>query len=643
MTEANCKTCHGALMAHLEGSLQGEAGERFDAHLSECPACRTDYVAFQDLAGELQSLGDAYANSVSEIDLLEAVLGDVAALKAGALTLPEIAVLPDPLLIASILGELGDLDAARLKRRLENDPELLAEFKPLLEMDEDLKALAEAEHVPSVDLVEQVLARLQALGAPPESLAHFFALRQIERDLEAVGDQWNAQCPAVDLVASVLKAIEAPAPPNIVPLRTRRKPEVQAQPAVSPFKRLSGLAAALILLTAAFLAFQTWRGATTNAPELRVAENIAPPPPRLAAERRAWNTGQGKHAEAFRALAPLRQANDATEVATEPEAVKESSRPTTLQEVLNAQRDAMMKNADALTRLGNWATLAPDEARALLLDTGLSPEALLGASQFLPASEALAVLERLTEQFPENPYLRYALAKNYGEEGSYGESVGQLAAWSALEPDNAMPHYMEAGVLMRQGYVEEALSALDSGSHFEQASLYPRETALQREQAMLAQGVTPDIARILAATSAARGEYETLTAYAQELLQYGDYYASIGDFATAEQIYKATQQMGALVQQSALFAYEELAGIDSQYQAVIALESLYQLFEQPQNLQILGDTLGGILSSFTQVGAFFSTYANLYANLSAAQITEFAQEVLMNGDLLGYPTFLPNP
>ena len=44
MTELACREITDLLTAYLEGELPGEARERFDAHLAECPYCTT-YVA----------------------------------------------------------------------------------------------------------------------------------------------------------------------------------------------------------------------------------------------------------------------------------------------------------------------------------------------------------------------------------------------------------------------------------------------------------------------------------------------------------------------------------------------------------------------------------------------------------------------
>ena len=314
----------------------------------------------------------------------------------------------------------------------------------------------------------------------------------------------------------------------------------------------------------------------------------------------------------------------------------------TLQSVLNAQRRAMMNNAEALLSLAEWAQLSEEEARALLETLDWTTDAVLGAAQFLPPEEAVAVLQAAIAANPEDPYLRYALARNLQELDQLDAGREQLAAWSQLDPENGLPQYMDANLLFQQGRAEEALAMLSAANAQNLASVYTSESALHHRDALIGNGMDPEVASLIAASYAGTNEYASLVSLSEQLLAYGKQYQALGDFASAEAIYLAVQQMGVQLDQNAIYANVRLAGTDVQMDAVNALMGLYQIFETPEARYLLQTAYTGLTHSLGEITNVFTDYAQLFAELTEDQIYALTQQILREGDASVYPNYFPS-
>lgn len=73
-------------MALLEGTLEGAAVESLRAHLGACSRCREEFEAFRRIGEDLTSLGDAALANAPSVDLVDAVMAEVAQLKAAVST-----------------------------------------------------------------------------------------------------------------------------------------------------------------------------------------------------------------------------------------------------------------------------------------------------------------------------------------------------------------------------------------------------------------------------------------------------------------------------------------------------------------------------------------------------------------------------
>ena len=249
-----------------------------------------------------------------------------------------------------------------------------------------------------------------------------------------------------------------------------------------------------------------------------------------------------------------------------------------------------------------WANLTADEARALLKRGGLSADAIASISQFLPAEEAAGYLRDAVKQSPNDPYLRMALAKTLAGLPNGGtEALTQLAAWNKQDSKNSLNQFMEAQVRFKQGDNEGALNALTRGSALSSASAYSIQAAHGQELMLAAAGMSSDAARYTAASNIGGQEYSDINNLSRSLLQYGNYYQSTGDLETAQQVYQAVQQMGVQLVESAAVANEQLAGYDTQLQALEALRQVYEILADAQNLQALESAYSGVLDGLSQL------------------------------------------
>jgi len=594
----NCETYEEAMMALLDGELTESEAQDFYAHCRQCSKCRAEFEAISLLTKELEALGDVLYADVLAPDLVAAVLERVAPEKdATLLSLHEDAGAAE--IMAYVDEELDELSQTRFDRRMAHDPRLQAE------------------------------------------IADYRVLRA---DLEALGQDLAAAAPTIDFLEDVMSAVGATsASPKVAPFRTRPKPST-APPARRTAGRRAwlGLAAAAVFILG--LSLLAWLGGVPmSTREIRVAQQPLAPP---AADRTGSDsddkdrTASEDHSEFVPVSPPVSVPRSVGPVELEDTGPKtdtgkrEPSQGLTLEEVLKARRKALLDGVDRLSLMSQWASLTPEEARELISKSGLSREALIGAAQFLPPDEAEAVLKAAVSQSPDDPYLRYALAKNYCQDQQHAaEALEQLNAWSNLDPENSLPLYMEAQLRFAQNDPEGALGALETAASYGSASSYGLGAAAYGEQALVANGMAPDVARFLVATTAGSTQSSAVTDLGRELVRYGQYYASLGDYNTAKQVYNAVRQMGVQLVEGAALSNEQLAGLDTQVVALDAFQQLYSIFEDPANQMILTAAYNTVLDSLALLGTFFASFDALLSAANPNTANQIASEVIRNGDL----------
>ena len=528
---------------------------------------------------------------------------------------------------------------AAARRALER---LRGEEEALFALGRDLRAAAPTidlaslvlEGIPDADAVSRALEdELVHLGAslraltPPVDLAASIAvlvsesddataLVPVERELVALGDELRAGTPVVNLVPPVLAAVERTTAENVVPFRSRDRFE-GARRRRSPLSWwvIAAAAAGLVLGTGLFLA-------EVMQPErlgqVSIASHIQPAPAKPVRETAQDPAQPVLEGESVSLLRVRPGELETMSALVRPTAIGggDPSGETgdvvraefTVEDIVNAKRKALEGQADALAMLARWGALDPDEVRRLLAQGLLTPQQLAGMSRFLPDGEARDLLREAIKQTPGDPALRLALAKSLmAEPAGYGEALQQLASLREMAPDNALVHYMDARVRFSMGDYPGALSELEYASNLSAGSTYGVENAQNHSAALQAAGLPADLADTVAAFYAGTDEYGAVEQLRSELLGYGEYFESLGDYDTAMGVYKGVSMLGQQLAEGADYTNEYLAGLDTQAAAIEAMNALADMVEIPGSLQTVQETYRVFVNSLN----IFMEYTDL--------------------------------
>lgn len=319
--------------------------------------------------------------------------------------------------------------------------------------------------------------------------------------------------------------------------------------------------------------------------------------------------------------------------AAEPDA--RSARATlALPELLELKRRALARDAAAAARLEAAGSLRADEARRLLHRSDLSLDAFLGAVQFLPPEEAAGYLRQAVEQYPDSPYLRYLLAKNLAmSDATRGEALVHLAALRALDPGNGLPNYLEARERLRDGDLAGALTALDVGADFPQATAFSVETARTRAAALEAAGKPVEEAAFLAASTMGEEAYAELLALSRELLAQARELEAMREYETAQAVADSVMSLGRSLAETSPSANEQLAGADMQMNALDFWVSLAKLLASPEGARSLTSVYQMVASSVESVVSALGLVSSAYESVDPNMAAVMAQQAVREGDL----------
>jgi hypothetical protein len=511
--------------------------------------------------------------------------------------------------------------------------ELEGNERPFHELESRLDAVARefSQLSGQVDVLAPVMEAVSASKMTDNEMELPFA--PLAEALNLLGDDLAGSVASVDVLKDVMDRIPGsePAPINVTPLRAR---PVAAASVTSPNRRdlrpYIGLAAAAALcIVAGWLAFHK---DPSLSPENRTT-GVGP----LAVE--IPSTGTNDSDTDFERVVPhidvtpdLNGQDVVPESDTRPTAEQDGAAPLTLQEAINARRRALLNDLTAFEKL---ASLSADEASQLLEEMDLSLDAILGAADYLSPEDAAAVLRAAVANEPENESLRYALAQSLeGDTAHAAEREEHLENLAAQAPTNSLPHYMLASDYLARGEVDLGMDALSRGAALSEASPYSLESMHQREAVLRASGLDPDVARYLAVTTAGEGEAADIAALRSELLDQGAYYEELGDYDTAQQIYNAVSQLGAQLTESADMASVQLAGLETQRDAMSAIQDIAAILQQPENVALLGGTLSVLSESILDVAQYVNVAQTVVNNPTAtsAEWTTLIQHIFSYGD-----------
>lgn len=590
---------HNELLALLLAPPEDAAGmSSARERLLHDASFRAEFEALRKVGGRLSETGEALAREAGAVDLVQDVQYAIAHQALEALAVAN-------------GSPYGPVEAA------------LRDFK------RDFEACAG-----EVSLVEDVMA---AVAAARQSDAAVEAPYPRETaGLRELGNELAARAPRVDLVEPVLSGAAEYRRDTVTPFRARpvRAKSIRAASRRPVWPRVVGWAAVLALVAGGAWVYRATDSGPVAPP--RVTQQSDPADggqrgPELESdrERMARRVAERPEADAD----PVEPPAAADEAPVE-RAGRAEDTPLTLQEVINARRRDLVNDTQAMAAL---ASLTEEEAIQLLQEMNLSVEALLGATQSLSAEEAIAVLRAAVAEDPEDPHLRYALAQNLaGDPDAVDERLEHLEHLAAADADNGLPHFMMASDYLAQGYTDLGLDALARGSAHTEASAYGLEHAQQREAALIASGLEPDVARFLALSGAGDAEYTDIALLRNELLDYGAFFEEQGEFESARQVYNAVNQLGQQLTVDADLAVERQVGMETQQEAIRAIQNIAEAFEEPGIVAALSETLSVLATGLADIGRYIQAQQEMVRNPGLADQIDWPallNHMIQNGDL----------
>jgi len=309
----------------------------------------------------------------------------------------------------------------------------------------------------------------------------------------------------------------------------------------------------------------------------------------------------------------------------------ESARPVSLKEVVSTYRLAMKNDADALGQMAAWASLTREQAAELLGKAGVSNEAIIGASSFLSAEDALAVLQAAVDNSPDDPYLRYALANRYQETSDMAGYQRTLNEWRAADPENAMPYYLESQMLLEQGDFDGAMLAMNTGSAMGGASMYASTSARNHAAALQASGYDRNTARYLAAASAGVTEESQYRSISDGLMEQARLLESQGDYEGAADLYDAVRVYGEQLLASADIPQTQYVALQIQQDAVSAMMAFQEVWT-PETMAALTTMATSVLTGINQLTEVLGDLSNFLVSDDMQQVLDYTDAIL-SGDL----------
>lgn len=491
-------------------------------------------------------------------------------------------------------------------------------------------------------LHEDLVAYLEGALGPEEKervereiASNAFYRRELEwmqeayRDLDAMGREAAATAPEIDIVEGVLAGIEnLPAPSQPIPLKPRERKSS------APLSWYAPLAAAvLIVIGIGYVFFRPGPGAPPAPPGARpslVESSPAPPgvPAPLAESRIKLDQGREEL---------LRTAN-VTPVTGELEATKtpDIDLNAGIEPIVAARREVASGGA-GMDKLRQWATLKKDRALELALAPDATPTIMLAAAETIKGAEAQRLLLTAVGKMPDDPHARLALAESYAEDPApekRAEAANEAAQLRGLDPNNALPYYVEARARLEQGDIEAALQLLAAAESLEQASAYALKAAQTKAEILMAGGLSEDAAKALAAFTGGTEQYEFLCDLGRDLIEYGREFLAANDVATAEQIFQAVERLGQQVEAGAAFSQEQMAGLELQAQAIDVLEQLFTLRGDADDISDLTATTQSVTQRISELSGFFESFNSILLSQESVEFWNMlAGLILQNGDL----------
>lgn len=486
----------------------------------------------------------------------------------------------------------------------------------------------------------------------------------LDARLESMGNAWRAGMPEIHLERDVMallqgerravaQADENPKSPqaDIVPLRSKRcsggenisRPHSWRERSRWMFRAAAVLAVCGLAGTGWILfsgprqdmASTNLRPDSGEARQSQPRDRAAEPVYTARRSRqRLGDSGRAELEQKYDALPRPVAAPVSVRVESAPPEERSAKATLTLPDLIELKKRALAREAAAARQLKDAGALTADEARQLLSRADISLDAFLGAVQYLPSEEAADYLRRAVEQYPDSPYLRYLLAKNLAmHDATREEALVHLAALRELDPGNGLPNYLEARERLRGGDLAGAITALDVGSQFPQASAFSVESARTRAAALQAAGRPAEESNFAAAAVMGEEAYAELVALGQELLAQARELEAMREYETAQSVTESVMALGKSLAESSPSANEQLAGADIQMDALDFWVRLAELIASSDGVRSLTSTYQLVAESVGSVVSALGLVSSAYESADPNTAATMAQQALQEGDL----------
>lgn len=648
-----------AIIALLDGALAPADADRVRAQIENDPAATEESAVWRALFDDLHAIGDAVTASAPTIDIWSAIENRL----DSAVDAEETWTFDQLLDLAE--GRLEQRAAVNLRNEMERSAVLKQHFAWVVSVRDELGALGDsiANTSPSVDLLPSILQSLAAGADHPEAEDLFTSLlewrdgvlplpesdrlrrmadtsadihtandwiQEAADELESLGDQLVANAPEIDVSRAVMDAVYRIADPDpIVTLdaeRLRRRAQWRLVGSVA--------AAALIALAIGAVWFASGNDATqTTPPEAPVLAN---PEPAWQQDEYIEKRQQLPQRPKRRMYADLRNPAGIDE----PRALAGTQAP--LLDALDT--DTVLAARKKAAQTGDWsefqqlAALTPEEAQELAKKPGLPATALVGLADSLMPSDKEKALLTVVGILPGSPYIQLELLESVAEQppgdAQSEEPLRISQRISELDPQNALPYYLEAKMYLDNGDPRSAIAVLLEAQALDYANAYSLEAAAHRRSALIANGMAPETAELLAAFDAGNEQADALFNLAVDLLDYGNYYNGINDFETARIIFEGVQTLGNQIEAGAVLSQEQLVALDIQSAAIDVLGQFYETQGIVEALRPLTEQSLNIMADLDSLNVFFVQLNTMLGDvLSPTFWNDVAGVFMTEGDL----------
>jgi len=642
LMSSECEKYRNLILENLENNCEEIY---LPEHIHLCPSCLNFYKGMQQLKNNLEALGLVIKEAIPKIDISENIKNELKKIKNGEIVVREIIEREDniPELAewhSYIENEMDEVARYRCELKMEKSSYVKQEIEDLINIHHAIDEIGSVWECPELDedLMPRIMEKIQEYKLFASVEKSYSEIDAIEEELYNLSRVVSDSIQDIDLTLKVTKKAreishEQPKkdklPQNIVSIRSVREEKEDKKYSFRNYA-IPIAVAAMLCLTLIGVYFTNYFTLVDDIRQVQFATSD------IEKNRQSSKTDLYETTQPF-----YMRNNNLPSEEKEPNTEKRTrNRKNNYAEGLLSNwtkqlKDNALTNAGKLMRMGVWATLTPEEARELLQKSGLSPEAVLGAIQFLPPDEARVVLQAAIDNNPNDAYLRYAMVQTLRKMDNVSEDelYAHLTTWSQLDPGNALPHFIEAELYFQNGEKDKALTCVTDAGNTSNYNSYATITAKAYMEALLAKGVDPETAKLLASASMGLHEVQTIEEIAQTLMEYGRAYEEAGDYNTALLIYEALRSLGIKVDMSSALIQERLAGLKYTQEAINAMFRLMNTTNSLSDAQSLIDFTQTLSEMITNYNLAMESFYNLFDSSDPTEILRILNLYLSNGNV----------